>query len=121
MFDNGSMVASAAATGTVTQVPFETVIFPGVSPLGWPGNNPGLSSFGYVDGYFDSLRISNTARYTANFTKPSAKLASDANALLVINFPTTAPVGRSKAPPTFSPAAAPSNIMHSSRSRSATT
>lgn len=93
LFDNRTMVASAAASGTVTQVPFETISFPGLTPLVWPGTNQGDSAFTYIGGYFDSLRISNVARYTANFSKPSAKLASDANALLVINFPTTAPVG----------------------------
>lgn len=92
LFDNGTMVASQAASGTVTQRPFENVFFPGFQPATW------TSSYGsvlhtYVQGYFDSLRISNIARYTTNFTAPTAKFAQDSNTLMLINFPTNAPAG----------------------------
>ncbi len=43
--------------------------------------------------YYDSLRISNNARYTAPFSKPTAKFTTDANTLFLLNFPSTAPVG----------------------------
>jgi hypothetical protein len=89
LFKDGVMVASTAASGTLTQGYYETVMFPGLTPLGtalWPGNNPGAAGHGFVNGYYDSVRISNSARYTANFTRPTAKFAVDGNSLLLLNF-----------------------------------
>ena len=43
---------------------------------------------GYI-GYFDDIRISNTARYTSAFSVPSAAFAPDANTLLLIGSDTT--------------------------------
>jgi len=36
-------------------------------------------------GYFDELRISNTARYTGNFTAPTTAFSEDANTLMLIH------------------------------------
>ena len=38
-----------------------------------------------VNGWMDEVRISNTARYTANFTAPTAPFNSDANTLLLLH------------------------------------
>jgi len=54
------------------------------------GNDPSIgenwrsSGFG-VNGYLDEFRISNIARYTANFTAPTAAFVNDANTLLLIH------------------------------------
>src|SRR5262249_17210563 len=43
--------------------------------------------------FYDSVRVSRIARYTSNFTPPTAKLASDSNTVFIENFPTGAPTG----------------------------
>jgi hypothetical protein len=51
---------------------------------GISSNNVGDS--GYIfKGYMDEIRISNTARYTANFTAPTTAFINDTNTLLLIH------------------------------------
>lgn len=47
------------------------------------GYNPGTSSD--YTGYIDEFRVSNTARYTANFTPPSAAFTNDSNTMLLLH------------------------------------
>lgn len=54
------------------------------------GDGAGISSGNFVDstdynGYLDEIRISKTARYTANFTEPTAPFVNDDNTLLLIH------------------------------------
>jgi hypothetical protein len=37
-------------------------------------------------GYLDELRVSNSARYIANFTAPAAAFTNDGNTLLLVHF-----------------------------------
>jgi hypothetical protein len=39
----------------------------------------------YTNGWIDEVRVSNNARYTANFTAPTAPFVNDANTLLLIH------------------------------------
>jgi hypothetical protein len=84
LFVDGTMVASHAGTGTLVQATMEHVT------LGAPLTSPaeGTLSNSYVGprGTIDSLRISNSAKYTANFTAPNAKLTNDGNTLALMNF-----------------------------------
>jgi endonuclease YncB( thermonuclease family) len=38
-----------------------------------------------MDGYIDEIRISNTARYTANFTPSTVAFVNDGDTLLLIH------------------------------------
>ena len=82
LFVNGVLKASQAATGTITQkVAEDFVIGPKVN---------GFMETTFVNfmtkGWVDSVRISATARYTSNFTAPTAKATNDGNTLLLLNF-----------------------------------
>jgi hypothetical protein len=96
---DGTLVAVQAARGTVTTSPFETWSIP-VTANSWPDLNNGSQSQETV--LYDSLRISKSARYTCDgstsirrscFAKPTAKLPTDVDSLLLLNFPTDVPDG----------------------------
>lgn len=82
LFANGALVASAAATGTVTQAHAEDMTI-GHTYSQWP---EATAEFSPARGPVDGLHISNTARYTAAYTAPTAKPTADANTLLLVNF-----------------------------------
>jgi hypothetical protein len=57
----------------------------GTSPdIGELNSSFGLTGFGTI-GHIDEFRISNNARYTANFTAPTAPFVNDANTLLLLH------------------------------------
>jgi hypothetical protein len=76
IFLDGTQVNSAAISGT----PQFSTGYGGLN-IGW-GRSTSLRSF---NGYLDELRISNTARYTASFTAPTAPFQNDANTLLLLH------------------------------------
>ncbi len=92
---DGASVGTAAASGNLTIPAYEPfVIQDGVIVAGvaaYPDLGKVTSNLPLC--YYDSLRISDNARYTAAFTKPTAKFGTDANTRFLLNFPTTAPVG----------------------------
>ena len=63
-------------SGTISNTPQYSTSYPFI-----------LGSFNNVsfNGYLDEFRISNTARYTANFTAPTQPFVNDANTLLLIH------------------------------------
>jgi hypothetical protein len=79
---SATMVASVAATGTVTQTPSENGSI-GVYRQTWPHGDAFTST---IDGRIDSIRFSNVARYTAPYTAPNARLTNASGTLLLENF-----------------------------------
>ena len=75
---DGSLAASVTSSASLN-VCTEPIIFGEGKHSGGGGHT----------GYFDDIRISNTARYTGAFTAPSAAFAPDANTLLLIGSDTT--------------------------------
>lgn len=82
LFLNGTLIGSNVQAGTISQKSYDNGsigAYREVFPFG------GVWTSG-IDGVMDSIRISNATRYTANFTAPTAKLANDANTLVLLNF-----------------------------------
>src|SRR6185312_7583722 len=85
-FLNGTQVTGSptAQTGTVVQGDFEDVRTNGDESYFPEG---GVLNYAVMDGAEDGIRLSSSARYTANFSKPTAKWgASDAATLIQVNF-----------------------------------
>jgi Pectate lyase superfamily protein/Concanavalin A-like lectin/glucanases superfamily len=91
LFWDGALEATTAATGTLTVPAYESFLIPDGGNQCYPGQCS--ANFGEALAYYDSLRISNSARYTSNFTTPTAKFTSDGNTIFLENFPINAPVG----------------------------
>jgi hypothetical protein len=58
-------------------------ITPGIGFFGI-GANPENGAFPF-NGHIDEVRVSNSARYTANFTAPTTQFVNDANTLLLLH------------------------------------
>jgi len=90
LFVDGVLLKTSPASGTWTVLPYESFMLPDVGVQVYPGMQ---STGGLLPAYYDSLRVSNTARYTANFTPPTAKFGADSNTIFLLNFPNNAPTG----------------------------
>lgn len=85
LFVDGTSIGTASpGIGGIKQLADETMTLGGdaFGPGQWPdggGSNAWM-------GQMDSIRISNIARYTSNFTAPTAKFTADAHTLFLENF-----------------------------------
>jgi hypothetical protein len=77
LFVDGVQVLQTTATAADTWGTGATALYVG-------GNASGSSTS--FRGYVDELRISNTARYTANFTAPTVAFSLDSNTVLLMHF-----------------------------------
>jgi hypothetical protein len=73
------MYVNGTATGATTSL---SGSFGNSSTNLWVGAGAGAYS---LNGWMDEVRISNTARYTGNFTAPTAPFVNDANTLVLIH------------------------------------
>ena len=76
-FINGTQVGSTQNNSRA--------FFPTASLTQRIGNNSYEAGSGELFGYIDEFRISDSARYTANFTAPAAAFTNDTNTLLLIH------------------------------------
>jgi hypothetical protein len=81
LFVNGVMLAQTGASGSITQQPTEDM-FLGGQTAGWPE----VAVDNLWRGQIDSFRISDIARYTANFPEPTIKLSGDPDTVILLNF-----------------------------------
>ncbi len=77
LFRNGTSVSTGTYSGTINFGNTGGLI---IGQAAWV-----LSGTYGLAGHYDEIRISNTARYTANFTAPTAPFVNDANTLLLIH------------------------------------
>ncbi|HET9699263.1 MAG TPA: LamG domain-containing protein [Terriglobales bacterium] len=82
LFINGVLKSSVVASGAIRQKAAEDFTI-GAKVMGFME-----STFDspMTKGWVDSIRISNNARYTANFTAPTAKHGNDGNTMFLLNF-----------------------------------
>ncbi len=91
-FVDGQLAQTTAASGSWNVGPFASFMLASQGASIYPGVSDGFGN-PTAPGFFDSLRISNVARYTASFTPPTAKFSSDGNTVFLENFPTGTPTG----------------------------
>ncbi|MDO8431608.1 MAG: LamG-like jellyroll fold domain-containing protein [Candidatus Binatus sp.] len=77
--DGVQIGASQPATGTIVQKPAENFV------LGNKAQFNGINVSSQFQGQLDSIRISDLARHTSNFTAPSTKFGSDGNTMFLMN------------------------------------
>lgn len=78
-YQDGTSVAGSTIAGSMTST--STLFTSGTNILG------AYTSANYsLNGWMDEMRISNSARYTANFTPATAPFQNDANTVLLLHF-----------------------------------
>src|SRR5690242_8056013 len=90
LFLDGVLLKTTAASGNWTVLPYESFMIADQGVQVYPGMQASTST---AKAYYDSLRVSKSARYTATFTAPTAKFSSDGNTVFLLNFPTGTPTG----------------------------
>ena len=90
LFLDGVMTGSHAASGNWTIPPYESFEWASQAPSTYLAMS---ATTNRIPAFYDSIRVSNVARYTANFTPPTAKFASDGSTIFLENFPTGTPTG----------------------------
>jgi Concanavalin A-like lectin/glucanases superfamily/Pectate lyase superfamily protein len=90
LFLNGALLKTAAASGNWTVLPYESFMIASNNPGIYPGMQGTQNT---PPAYYDSLRVSNSARYTSAFSPPAAKFTADGNTVFLLNFPTGTPTG----------------------------
>jgi hypothetical protein len=80
-FIDGVLVASAPSSGAISNAGSGS----SVAAVGSVRRDEGFTNPSFV-GFIDTLRISNSARYSANFTAPTGDLGTDANTVVLLNF-----------------------------------
>ena len=76
-FVNGTQIGSTVTGSTYNYIPYTDGLFTRFGKFG--------DDRGRWQGYMDEIRFSKTARYTANFTAPTAPFQNDANTVLLIH------------------------------------
>ena len=77
VFVNGTQIGSTVTGSTYNYIPYTDGL---VTRFGKFGDDRGR-----WQGYMEEIRFSKTARYTANFTAPTAPFQNDANTVLLIH------------------------------------
>ena len=90
LFLDGVLLKTTGASGNWTVLPYESFMIADQGVQVYPGMQTTAPT---PLAYYDSLRISNSARYTSTFTPPTAKFVSDNNTVFLLNFPTGTPTG----------------------------
>jgi hypothetical protein len=83
---DGVSLKTASASGNWTILPYESFMVADQGVQVYPGMQTTVPT---APAFYDSLRISNIARYTANFTPPTAKFVWDANSVALFNWPSS--------------------------------
>ena len=82
LFTNGTLVASSAHSGTITQ-PYWEVVAVGAQIADFPD---GAIQTTAINGLIDGVQISRIARHTASFTPCNCEPTNDSNSVVVASF-----------------------------------
>jgi len=89
LFLDGSLSGSTSTTGNWTIPPYSGMY---IASQGAQGLQAAVST-PILPAFYDSIRVSNVARYTANFTPSFTKFSGGSNTVFLENFPTGTPNG----------------------------
>ena len=84
-FINGNIVNTRVGTGSIFSSS-QTVTTSTISIVSYPFSFQPVTQVPAQTLYYDEVRVSNIARYTANYTVADAQFTSDANTQLLLHF-----------------------------------